>query len=734
MNVDEVLQRAMNAYGIGNLGQAELLFNQVLGADKQRFDALHMLGILQSRRRNYAEAVRLITRAIEVQPQSPQAHAELGRVQSEMGDPQQASESYLRSLALDPDYTVALAGYGVVLRDSGRPGEALAHCDKALALAPEHPEALRCRAAALADLARHDEALAAYDKAVALVPGDADAWLGRAIICFALGRHDDARATIDKALAIKPHSSQAWLVRGNILSSQASHYEALAAYDKCLALDPQVADAWRGRALVLTVQNRHPEAAAAYDKLLAIRPDAEYAQGARLVAKMQVCDWTDWTGECERILDGVRQDGRVASPLVLTMIPATASDQDRCARVDVATHYPAASQPVWRGEKYRRDKINVAYVSSGFRDRRASRLLAGLIERHDRARFAVTVLSFGPDDGGGMRTRLEGASARFVDIGQQSDLEAAKLLRELEIDIAVDLTGFAQDSRPGIMAWRPVPIQARWLGHPLTTGADYIDYIIADRFVVPEEQRSCYRENVVTLPDTCRPIDRGTVAPRTPSRHEAGLPERGFVFCAFNPAIRITPEMFDTWMRLLVHVDDSVLWLSAGHAAAAAHLRAEAERRGVYGERLFFAPKLPGGEGRSEDHLARHRLAGLFLDTLPCNAGGAVGDALRAGLPVVTATGETFAGRVCGSMLRAAGLPDLVTGSLAEYETLARKLATEPPLLQEFAAKLAAQRDTCPLFDIDRFGRHLEAAYATMRGRYLSGEPPEDITVTAIEA
>jgi protein O-GlcNAc transferase len=244
---------------------------------------------------------------------------------------------------------------------------------------------------------------------------------------------------------------------------------------------------------------------------------------------------------------------------------------------------------------YRRGKINVAYVSSDFRDRPDSRLLAGLIERHDRARVAATAISFGPDDGGEIRARLKGAADRFVDVEGQSDLEAAKVIRELEIDIAIDLTGFAPDSRPGILAWRPAPIQARWLGHPGTTGADYIDYILADRFVIPAEQRPCYCEHVVTLPDTCRPDDQGTVARRTPSRHEAGLPERGFVFCAFNQAVRITPEIFDVWMRLLANVDHSVLWLSAGHAAA--HLRAEAERRGVYGERLFFAPSLPGSEG-----------------------------------------------------------------------------------------------------------------------------------------
>ena len=732
MNVAEVLQRALSAYRTGNLGQAELLYNRVLAAHDRQFDALHMLGVVQRQRRNYGEAVRLITRALEVEPRSAQAYADLGRVQFEMGDPQQAAENYLRSLALDPDYTVALIDYSALLRDSGRPREALTHCDKALALVPDDPDALRHRAGALCDLARHEEALASYDRVLRLTPGDAEAWLGVAVACFALRRYEDARAAVDKALALKPHSPQAWLGLGNILSAHGSRYEALAAYDKALALDPEMADAWRGRASVLTAQNRHPDAVAAYEKLLAISPDAEYAPGLRLLARMQVCDWKDWSAECEHILAGIRQDNPIAGPPVLLAVPATASDQDRCARAYTSARHPAASPPVWQGERYRRDKINVAYISSAFRDHQLSRLLAGLVERHDRARFATTAISLGPsgpDDESEMRARFKGAFDRFIDVGRQSDLETAKLLRELEIDIAVDLTGFAPDSRPGILAWRPAPIQVRWLGHPGTTGADYIDYIVADRFVAPADQRPAYCEHVVTLPDTCRPGDRSVIAKRTPTRHEAGLPERGFVFCAFNEAIRITPDVFDVWMRLLSNVDDSVLWLSAGHAAASTNLRAEAERRGIYAERLVFAPKLAA----HEDHLARHRLAGLFLDTLPCNAGNAATDALRTGLPVVTCMGETFAGRIAGSLLHAAGLSELVTNSLGEYEALALKLATEPPLLQGFAARLAAGRDACPLFDIDRFRHHIEAAYARMRERHLRGEPPEDFTVAAIE-
>jgi predicted O-linked N-acetylglucosamine transferase (SPINDLY family) len=356
-------------------------------------------------------------------------------------------------------------------------------------------------------------------------------------------------------------------------------------------------------------------------------------------------------------------------------------------------------------------------------------LLADLIERHDRSRFDVTAISFGTGESE-VQYRLKDAVDRFVDVDRQSDLEAARVIREFEIDIAVDLMGFAEDSRPGILASRPAPVQVRWLGYPGTSGVDYIDYILADRLVVPADQRSFCSEHVVTLPDTCRPCDNPGIAGRTPSRHEAGLPERGFVFCAFTPATRITPDVFDVWMRLLSAVDESVLWLSTGHSGALANLRALAERRGIYGERIVFAPKLAS----REDHLARQRLAGLFLDTVPCNAGSAAADALGAGVPVVTCMGETIAGRVAGSMLHAAGLPELATRSLLEYEALAIRLATEPSQLAALKARLAADRETCPLFDMDRFRRHIEAAYASMRQRHLRGDPPKDFAVEAIEA
>ena len=324
-----------------------------------------------------------------------------------------------------------------------------------------------------------------------------------------------------------------------------------------------------------------------------------------------------------------------------------------------------------------------------------------------------------------MRTRLENSFDHFIDVKGKSDRDVALLLKELEIDIALDLKGYTERGRTGILAFRAAPVQVNFLGYPGTMGADYIDYILADRFVIPKDEHSFYTEKVAYLPDTYQANNsKRRISEHTPTRAEAGLPETGFVFCSFSDSHKITPPVFDAWMRLLHQVAGSVLWLLEGNAAAVRNLRLNAERRGVAPDRLVFAPRV-----KLEDHLARHRLAGFFLDTLPYNAHTTASDALWAGLPVVTCVGSSFAGRVAGSLLNAVGLPELITDNLEDYEALALKLARDKHLLAAIKAKLAQNRETFPLFDTDRFRRHIESAYETMWERYQRGEPPASFTV-----
>jgi len=326
-----------------------------------------------------------------------------------------------------------------------------------------------------------------------------------------------------------------------------------------------------------------------------------------------------------------------------------------------------------------------------------------------------------------MRQRLTRAFDRFIDVRDKSDSQVAAMLREMEIDIAVDLKGFTQDGRPGILAHRPAPVQVNYLGHPGTMGARYIDYLIADRSLVPDGQEHCYSEKIVCLPKSYQANDRKRrIAERTPTRADEGLPDTGLVFCSFNGSFKITPDVFDVWMRLLKLDEGSVLWLLDDNPAAVRNLKREAEARGVSARRLVFAPRRP-----LEEHLARHRLADLFLDTLPCTAHTTASDALWAGLPVLTCWGSTFAGRVATSLLVAIGLPELVAGALGSYEAMATRLVRQPAMLASLKERLAANRDTAPLFDTESFTRQIESAYVTMWDLAQRGIAPQPFLVAA---
>jgi predicted O-linked N-acetylglucosamine transferase (SPINDLY family) len=381
--------------------------------------------------------------------------------------------------------------------------------------------------------------------------------------------------------------------------------------------------------------------------------------------------------------------------------------------------------PIRRAPTRKREKIRIAYVSGEFREQATSYLTAELFERHDRARFDIVGVSTGWNDHSPMRRRLEEAFDTFLDGSAKTDVELAQLMARSEIDIAVDLNGYFGNERTGLFALRPCPIQVNYLGFPGTMGVDYIDYILADRTVIPEDQHAFYVEKVVYLPDSYQVNDsKKEIGAHTPLRSDVGLPESGFAFCCFNNNHKITPEMFAVWTRILRQVEGSVLWLFQGNAAATANLRMEAERHGIGQERIVFAPhaSLP-------DHLARHRLADLFLDTLPHNAHTTCSDALWAGLPVLTCLGSSFAGRVAASLLNAVGLPELVTHTLEEYEARALELARDPAMLAQIRDKLAQNRRSYPLFDAGRFCRHVEAAFSTMWERHRRGEPPASFSV-----
>jgi protein O-GlcNAc transferase len=643
------------------------------------------------------------------------------------GDLAAAERVFEKATALDPDGAEIWANRGNNLIAMRLFDRALAAFDRALAIDPQFAEVLYNRAKLLNDAGRLEEALADYDTCLQIMPDFADPWNNRGTVLMKLGRHDEALAAFDKCLAITPDAADTLNNRGNVLVQLGRYDEAMASYDKCVTVAPGFSEAWNNVGKFLIGRKRYAQAAGVLGKALELDPRAEYALGNLLYANQQLCRWDILPELSARLMEGVGNGEPVATPAVMLGATASARHQLQCARAYVARAYP--SSVAWPGGRYAHDRIRIAYLSADFGDHPVASLLAGVFERHDLKRFETIAVSFSSGSSGGLRdlrNRIENAFGQFIDVGENNDLEVAHLLRRLEVDVAIDLMGFTRDCRPGILARRPAPVQVNYLGYSGTMGAGFIDYIIADRCVIPSAAQSCYSEAIIYLPDTYMASDNTRkIADRHPERTAAGLPVDGFVFCAFNQHFKITPEVFDIWMRLLDRIGGSVLWLSDGDAQTVGNLRREAEKRGIRASRLVFAQRV----ARPEDHLARHRLAGLFLDTLPYNAHATANDALWAGLPVVTCAGSTFAGRVAASLIEAVCMPELVTASLADYEALAFKLATDAAALDAVRAKLARNRDAHALFDTDRFRQNLESAYITIHERCRRGEPPAGFSV-----
>jgi len=618
---------------------------------------------------NLAEAERLYR---QIPGQVPEVLVNLGNLLARQGRHGEAMAFYDQAVAARPDFFEALFNRGNLLLELKRSEEALESYDRVLAVRQDFPGVWNNRGTALRGLRRLDEALASFQRAATLMPGHFNALTNAAVILWDMKRLPEALAAADRALGVQPGFAEALYVKANVLRDLGRTDEALNAYEAALKSNPA-----------------HPHA----------------LNGAAQVARI-VCDWNRTEVLTPRVIENAPSGRAVIQPFVLMGYSDDAALQRRCAENLVRMFVP--QRPALRDvRRYGHDKIRLAYLSADFHEHPTARLMVELFERHDRSRFEVTAIAFGPDDGSPLRARLKKAFDHFEDVRGKSDAEVARMLREGEIDIAVDLNGHTAEGRPGIFAWRPAPVQVNYLVYPGTTGADFMDVILADRIALPADQQVNMREKIVHLPDSYQANDATRIVPPPPARAEAGLPDRGFVFCCFNNSWKITAPMFDIWMRLLSQVDGSVLWLLDGPHAD--NLRKEATARGVDPARLIFAPKLP-----AEQHLARHQLADLFLDTLPYNAHTTCSDALWAGLPVVTCYGKAFPGRVAASLLKAIDLPELVTATPQLYEALALELAQNPALLKATKEKLARNRTTTPLFDSERFRKNIEAAYEAM--------------------
>jgi len=728
-NLDSLYNRAVLLSRLGRFDEALAAYDDVLSRDGGFVDALCDRGNVLARLSRLEEAITAYDKVLARVPGHVGALNNRGSALASLGRHADALACFDRLLAISPDHVDGLANRGAALKQLGREQEALACYARALALDPAHWNSLLNRGNALLALDRAAEALASYQQALAIGPGRADALVGRGNAQLALNRAAEALESYERALAKDPDQRDALLNRGNALVRLGRTEEAITAYGHGLAKYHHDAGLLANRAGVLSRAGRFDAAIRDYENALRVAGDDPAAIGGLVNALQEICDWDQLAGPLQK-LEAQIDAGQSVDPLLLLRISDDPLRQLECARNWVRTTVPTMSSTVLPRAGASSGKLRVAYLSADFRQHPTSFLIAGLFEQYDRSRFETTAISLSTDEHSAMRKRLNEAVDRFIDVDRKSDQDVAGLLREMKIDIAVDLMGHTWHARPKILALRPAPIQVNYLGYPGTMATDFIDYIIADRVALPFDQQAFFTEAIVHLPDSYQANDsKRVIAAKLPSRREAGLPDDAFVLCCFNQSFKITPSIFDVWMRILGQLEDGVLWLLQTSDLAVANLRRQAAARGVDPNRLVFAPKVA-----LADHLARHRLADLVLDTLPYNAHTTGSDALWAGVPIVTCMGSSFPARVAASLLHAVGLPELVTTSLGEYAALALELATDRGRLQAIRRKLEANRLTCPLFDTGRFSRHVEAAFTTMWEIRQRGETPRGFSVERMGA
>ena len=786
------LEQAVQYHRQGRLFDAERFYRDALRESPHDFDTLHFFGVLKLQQGGASDALSLLQKAIEVRPNAldvlsnlsvallaldrpaealanfdkilgvaPQDISALfgrGTVLAQIGRPEEALISIDRALSIHPNHAPALFNRGTILAGLGRYPGALAAYDQVIGLAPAHVDALNNRGNVLAQLERYAEAVASFDRVLAIKPDHITALTNRSGALRQLGRYDEALASCDRTLALDPNNIDALNNRGNILLQLNRGSEAITCYERILKLkddnpealvnsafafralgqyaealqyadnaigvDPDYANAFLIRGHALAKLDRQDEAAQSYERVLAIDPDNLYARGASIGAYVAACNWERIETLLPIIEEQVAAAKAIVPPFSVLALPISAAGQLECARHFVRRQLPQVA-PIGPLTRRRTDKIKVAYLSCDFRRHPVGYGIAGVLEEHDRSRFEVHGVSYGANDGSETRTRIATAVDHFHDVRERSDREAAALLSELAADIVVDLAGHTENSRMAILAHRPAPIQVSYFGYPGTSGAEFIDYVMADRVVLPFDQQPFFSEKIVHLPDSYQANDsKRQAAPIAPTRADLGLPDGAFVFTCFNNAYKLSRPVVGTWIRLLKACPNSLLWLYYINDSAQANLQQELISNGIDPSRVVLAPFV-----EQPDHLARLRLADLFLDTLPYNAHTTASDALWAGVPVLTCLGSTFAGRVAGSLLQAVGLPELITNSLEEYETLAQKLASDPALLGPLRERLSQNRLSHPLFDTARLTRHIEAAYATMTEMRERGEPPKAFSI-----
>lgn len=726
-NINFQLQHAIQLQQSGMINSANTIYRELLRLHPKNTTVLINLAISEFQRGNLDEGIKLIDRSLKIDPRQAFAHHNRGLALHQMGRFEEALVSYDHAIRIKPDHAESHNNRGLILQELKKSEEAVASYDRAIKLQSNYAQAHSNRGLALQSLKKYKEALLSYDLAVQLNPNVAEIHFNRGNLLKEMKQVNRALASFGHAIRLKPDYAEALNNRGTLLLNLKQLEPALNSFDEVIKFQPLSAQAHVNRGLTLQEMNRFEEAVASFDRALSLQPDIDLHLAVVLGTKLEICDWKDFDDFLLKFEEQARVETRFSIPFDTLMLTDDPEIQKKTSEVRALKRQ---SDQLSSGSNFihiGHDRIRIGYFSSDFFNHATMHLMEDLFKIHDKSKFELIAFSFGPQIRDDWRQKIVPLFDQFIDVSAHTDIEIAGKARELEIDIAIDLKGYTKESRPGVFAERAAPVQVSYLGFPGTMGSSDIDYIIADRTVVPESSKRYFSEKIIYLPDSYQAnINYGAVAERPGSRAQFGLPETGFVYACFNKNAKITPETFSCWMRILKANDGSVLWLFKSNDVAQENLRKEAESRGVAGDRLVFAPWIP-----REAHLPRIQLADLFLDTFPYNAHTTASDALRAGVPVLTRTGRSFASRVAASLLHATGLSELITDSAAEYEARAIAIATDAELFDRIKRTLQDNLPTCPLFDARLFARHIESAYSEIYRRHQFGLPPDHVHVSA---
>ena len=613
----------------------------------------------------------------------------------------------------------------LILFQNGKLNEAKNICEEILKQETNNSQVYNLYAFVLYYLEKFDAAVECWSKALKINPNYFEAYnnLGNAFIN--LEKLDQAMASYDQAIKIKPDYAHAYHGRAYTLMKSLKLEESVNNWNKAIKINPNFVAAYSERGHALVVLNRLDEALESYNNAYVLNPNYKFLLGNLIHTKFKICSWKSVAENLEELKNKILKTEKSSPPFPTLAFFDLPQLQKISAEIWIKENFSKKSFIEKIPKKESEKKIRIGYYSADYYEHATSYLIAELIELHDKSKFEIFGFSFGPDRDDKMRKRISKAFDQFIDVNLKSDKEVAQLSRDLKIDIAVDLKGFTQFSRFGIFVERCAPIQVNYLGHPGTLGADCIDYIIADKILIPQKNQKDYSEKIIYLPHCYQVNDSNKkISDKVFTRKELELPKDGFIFCCFNKNYKITPNVFDCWMKILKKVKGSVLWLFEDNPITIKNLQQEANKRNVGSDRLIFAKPMA-----LDKHLARHKVADLFVDTFPYTAHTTCSDALWAGLPVLTCTGESFASRVSASLLNAIGLSELAAHTHKEYEDMAIELANNPIRLKEIKNELEKNKLEKPLFNTKLFTKHIESAYTEMHKKYIKNEKPDHIKI-----